>query len=233
MFFDQINGTHSTSTDFFLFTAWIPSVALSLQMMAGPVSGYLCDKLGCRLTAVAGAVLCILGLICSSIAHNIEFIIFSFGILFGMGSCFIYVTGNLVVSQYFTKWRSLVLGIVIAADGGGGFAMSPVVESFLDLYGWRVTLRILASIVTIALVFPLVYSQNVKPSDVKSDLDKPRVGVKSSFKTRVISRMPKNYCSVWRNLVFVFVTISSAVASFSQNIPVVHMVSVSKYIVER
>ena len=197
-------------------------------MLAGPVSGYLCDKVGCRVTAVTGAVLCIVGLVISSTAQSIELIIFSFGILFGVGSCFTYVSGNLVVSQYFTKWRSLVLGIVIAADGAGGFAMSPVVERLLKSFGWRITLRIMASMVTVSLLFPLVYSPNVKTSEVKCEKGMAQhstVHVKTNLESKNIARRLKDYCSVWGNLVFALVSISSAVASFSENVPVVHMVS--------
>lgn len=197
-------------------------------MMAGPVSGYLSDKLGSRITAVTGGLLCILGLIISSVAHNMETIIFSFGILFGVGSCFVYVTGNLVVSQHFAKWRSLAIGIVIAADGVGGFAISPIVEALLEIHNWRTTFQILAALTATAVVAPLVYSKKVYATDIKTDSDDPRgraASVKRRSEVRVNVKKQKDYCSVWKNAVFTIVTISSAVASFSQNIPMVHMVS--------
>ena len=49
----------------------------------GPISGGLCDRFGCRMVAVTGAVISFIGLLISSFATSVTYLYFTYGILGG------------------------------------------------------------------------------------------------------------------------------------------------------
>ena len=62
----------------------------------------------------------------------------------GLGFGLMYLPSVVIVSQHFTRRRSLATGIVLCAAGAGTFLLAPLTEQMVEYLGWRGAMRILA-----------------------------------------------------------------------------------------
>ena len=67
-----------------------------------------------------------------------------------------FITGYVVVFQYFEKRRSLAIGLAVLGSGSGGLVFNPFSKWLLDEYGWRGTLLIESGILLNAIACGLV-----------------------------------------------------------------------------
>ena len=118
-------------------TAWIGSTAMMGVGIFGPLAGKLYHRFGARIVSIIGALICVASLIATSKAPNVNIMFLTYGVLYGVGSSFVFITVYLIVPRYFRKWRSLSLGLIAMGPGGGLFIMSPIVQAFLEHLGWR------------------------------------------------------------------------------------------------
>lgn len=58
----------------------------------------------------------------------------------GIGLCMIFMPAVLTVGFYFEKWRALATGLALCGSGVGVFLMSPIMQSLVENYGWRMTI---------------------------------------------------------------------------------------------
>ena len=93
----------------------------SLGWLHRPGHGLVCQFAGwisgCRITCFMGGILCIAGLLATSFAKSPAVAHFTYGLMYGMGACFIYNSYFLVVGTYFKQ--KLSLAVVITALGSG------------------------------------------------------------------------------------------------------------------
>jgi MCP family monocarboxylic acid transporter-like MFS transporter 14 len=93
----------------------------------------------------------------SSFATDVIHLHLCYGILGGIGFCFIYMPSVIIVGYYFEKWRPLatgktiafhkrptycylqilILGIALSGSGVGTFIMAPISKMLIETYGWR------------------------------------------------------------------------------------------------
>ena len=71
-------------------TAWVGSSGLTMVWFASFLAGYLCDHFGYRITCFMGGILRIAGLLATSFAKSPAVMYFTYGLVYGMGACFIY-----------------------------------------------------------------------------------------------------------------------------------------------
>ena len=79
-------------------TAWVGSSGLTMVWFASFLAGYLCDHFGYRITCFIGGILCIAGLLATSFAKSPTVMCFTYGLVYGMGACFIYNSSWLLES---------------------------------------------------------------------------------------------------------------------------------------
>lgn len=91
---------HLIAKVYFSFSAWIGSVSYGFIMIFGPISGKLLQKYGAIKVAIFGALVVMLGVICSSYAGDIRVLFLTHGILVGVGSSFASTPGNLILFIY-------------------------------------------------------------------------------------------------------------------------------------
>lgn len=154
---------------------------MSLVSLLGPLSGPLSDRFGCRVMSISGALICSLALGLSSLVNHVELLYLTYGVLFGTGSNFVYTPGILVISEYFTKWRSLALSLVMAGLFVGVLICGPCLQLLLTAFGWRGTFRIMAGVVCVAVLLGCTYIPN-KGGEPKEETSKNNK-VKSSDNT--------------------------------------------------
>ena len=110
------------------FTAWVGSGALAISCLLSPLVSLLCNRYGYRLVTIGGGLTCALGLILTAHAPSLPVIYVTYTIVFGFGASCAYTSAFIVVTDYFSKWRSLATGVTCAGSSCGMLIMIPVIQ---------------------------------------------------------------------------------------------------------
>ena len=144
------------------FSAFVGSLALGMTWLAIPLPGYLCDRIGCRVTNFIGGTLCVTGLVLTSFSHSLNRMYFTHTLVFGFGVCFIYNCSYLVIAQNFKENLSMATGIVALGASVGVLFTGPLLQVLLDSFGWRNTYRVVAACFTLVCILSLTYNPKVQ-----------------------------------------------------------------------
>ena len=159
---------------------------------------------------ILGSVVFCSGLLLSSFVKDIPMLYLTYGVVFGTGTCLLYMTSIIVLPFCFRVHLATAIGLVIAA--GSVFTMwcGPVYEYLIRHYGWRVTLRIIAS-----LFIPLVLSCALFPSknEVPIERQGTNLNVRATFRRLV------------RNKGFLIWVLLMTLVYLGYYVPLVHLVS--------
>ncbi|KAL6739911.1 hypothetical protein Aduo_013309 [Ancylostoma duodenale] len=115
----------------------IISILTGLTLGSGPLASAVCNKFGCRVTTIVGACVAIIGCTASIFATAMWHIVFTVGVIMGIGFGLMYCPAIVVVTMYFEKRRSLATGIAVSGAGIGTLLFSPVNEFMIRHMGWR------------------------------------------------------------------------------------------------
>jgi MFS family permease len=138
------NAIPGTST---LAYSFVAGLSFSMSMFISPLATYSVGRYGTRVTLLIGVAIEFLGLITASFAKQYYQLLLSQGLSFGIGMGFLYVGTAGIVSQWFTKRRSLANGITAAGGSGfGGMVYSLSANAMIKKYGVPWTFRMLAII---------------------------------------------------------------------------------------
>ena len=196
------------------------SLAFAATGLFGPLAGRLTDRFGARTMVICGALLCTAGLIFTSFAPSLYLMFFTYGVMYGLGACLIYISLYVIVPRYFVKRRSLAIGFITASTGASLVVMGPVVQALKYTFGWRGAFRGMGCIVFIVFFIGWALDPNVAIDEDEQAVEKS----KSSPQTRKSFNRILDF-SMWRNATFVVFTISSSVTYIGQHIPTIHLVS--------
>ncbi|XP_022794339.1 monocarboxylate transporter 10-like [Stylophora pistillata] len=202
-------------------TAWVGSIGLAMVWFASLPAGYLCDHFGCRITCLLGGLLCVIGLLATSFANSLTVMYFTYGLVYGLGACFIYNSNFLVVGKYFNKKLPLAVGITALGSSVGVLYTGPLLQALLDAFGWRNSFRIM----TATFVLVCILSFNFNPNVIETTMVmKVKSGTLDMEQEVGIKGRISFYCSVWTFPVYSFVVISLMVGSFGMYIPYINLV---------
>uniref|UniRef100_A0A1Q3FJN0 Putative monocarboxylate transporter n=2 Tax=Culex tarsalis TaxID=7177 RepID=A0A1Q3FJN0_CULTA len=175
--------------------SWIPAILSALCLALAPVSSALCQRFSCRAVVITGGVFCSLGLALSYFATSLVHLLFTFGVLTGIGGGLSTTPGIVIVSQYFEKRRALANGITISGTAAGSFIFPTLIERLVHAFGFHGTLLILGGCmlhvcVSGALYRPVEDSAQKKPAQSRdSRLDfKENLGHLSSSEDQLSRR---------------------------------------------
>ncbi|HEV8539893.1 MAG TPA: OFA family MFS transporter, partial [Nitrospiraceae bacterium] len=128
-------------------TSWIFTWAVVVFAIAFIVAGRLQDKLGPFKISIVGCILLTVGMLLSARTTSLPYLIFTFGILLGIGNGFGYATPIPVMAKWFPDKRGLAVGLAVAGYGGGSAIFGPLSQLWLiPKYGWRTTFVVLGVI---------------------------------------------------------------------------------------
>ncbi|ANZ76469.1 BA75_04346T0 [Komagataella pastoris] len=106
----------------------------------------LLHHLDARVTIAIGAFIQIFGLMMMSLTNNIWQLFLTQGLLFGIGSGIVYLSGLTVVMQWFKRRRALAMGIVSSGSSLGGVYWPIAVKKLISEVDINWTNRILGFI---------------------------------------------------------------------------------------
>lgn len=116
-------------------TAWVGSLVSGVGLIASPICSACVVNFGARPVTIFSGVMVSGGLMLSAFAPNVQFLIFSYGIVVGLGCGLVYAATVTITCQYFDKRRGLALGIITTGSSIGGFLYATVQNEFIALFG--------------------------------------------------------------------------------------------------
>ncbi|KAH8280490.1 hypothetical protein KR018_008594 [Drosophila ironensis] len=123
--------------------SWIPAILSALCLVLAPLSSALCQRFSCRAVVFVGGIFCAMGMILSYFATSLLHLLFTFGILTGIGGGLSTTPGIVIVSQYFDKHRALANGICVSGTAAGSFILPVLIKHLAESCGFHGTILIL------------------------------------------------------------------------------------------
>lgn len=155
-------------------TAWVGSTLAGMHMIVGPLVSLLLTHFSHRAITICGGIIASLAFIISMMVKQIELLIFTYGILGGIGFGMTYITSHICVSLYFEKKRAIATGLATSGAGMGTFVYSYMSEYLLSTYDWQGTVFILGGcllncVVCGAVFRPLSWSSRSDLSSLRTE----------------------------------------------------------------
>lgn len=125
-------------------TAWIGSLFMAVPLLSGPIGSALVDRYGCRTMTIIGGIVSGVGFTLSAFVNTIELMYTTFGVIAGLGLGLCYVTAVVSIAYWFDKKRAFATGLGACGTGIGTFVYAPMTQFFIEKYGWRGTVLLLA-----------------------------------------------------------------------------------------
>ncbi|KAF4085287.1 hypothetical protein AMELA_G00115850 [Ameiurus melas] len=116
-------------------TAWVGSLVSGVGLIASPICSACVVNFGARPVTIFSGVMISGGLMLSAFAPNVHFLMFSYGVVVGIGCGLAYAATVTITCQYFDKKRGLALGIVTTGTSIGGFLYATAQNEFIELFG--------------------------------------------------------------------------------------------------
>jgi MFS family permease len=134
-------------------SAGVQSMALITYTILAPLVGGLIDRFGPRRVIVPGVLILSLGLgLCATIDSLTQFYIL-YGVIMGSGiSAIGIVSYSAILAHWFEKKRGLASGIAVSGMGLGTFALVPLSQGFISMWGWRLTFVVMGGLVLVVLL---------------------------------------------------------------------------------
>lgn len=195
-------------------TAWVGSLSMGMIFFCSPIVSVFTDVFGCRITAITGAAVGLIGLFASSFVKSLGAMYFTYGVVFACGCSFAYQPSLVILGHYFKKRLGLVNGVVTAGSSVFTVSLPPLLSTLLLKLGLAYTLRILCILMAILVLAGFSY--------------KPLLPQTSTSRKITLKRI----CNVqiWKSLSYRIWAFGIPAALYGYFVPYVHLM---KHVEER
>ncbi|GBM91804.1 Monocarboxylate transporter 9 [Araneus ventricosus] len=142
----------------------------SLRCLAGPIVGIVGQRYGIRAVTLVGAFGASLGAFLAFFAPNVTWLAVCWGGVHGLGEAFANTLFQVVVNQYFEKYRSTASGIALSGACMGSVIFSFLIEALRDAYGLQGTFLVLSAVILHVLPAAILLRS---PSWIRNGTPKP------------------------------------------------------------
>lgn len=132
-------------------TAGVFSLTTMALFGLGALSGPAVDRFGPRPVVLVGALAMGLGLVLTARATALWQALLGHGLGVGLGVACSYVPLVAVVGGWFTRRRTLAVGIAVSGIGLGTLVVAPLAAGLIARHGWRDAYLVLAAVGTVSL----------------------------------------------------------------------------------
>lgn len=129
-------------------------------MLIAPIATSAVRKFGTQPPMLFGIAIQTGGFIAASFASRIWHLYLSQGVLLGVGLGFIFVPCTPILSQWFSKKRSLAVGIASGGSGVGGLIFSFGIQAMIDNISVAWSFRIIAIICGVMNLLAVAFIRN-------------------------------------------------------------------------
>ncbi|XP_059144215.1 uncharacterized protein LOC131931435 isoform X2 [Physella acuta] len=130
---------------------------MGVSMMIGPAISMLLKMLSLRQVTILGSLISACGFVASAFAPNVYVLMFTFGIMGGIGIGMVFLPAIIVVGLYFNKKRAIATGIATSGSGLGTFVYAYITDMLLQHYHWRGTVLILGALLLNCMVCAMLF----------------------------------------------------------------------------
>uniref|UniRef100_A0A4W6BSX1 Solute carrier family 16 member 10 n=2 Tax=Lates calcarifer TaxID=8187 RepID=A0A4W6BSX1_LATCA len=198
---------------------WVGSLSMGMIFFCSPIVSVFTDILGCRITAVGGAAVGLVGLLASSFVTSLGPMYFTYGIVFACGCSFAYQPSLVILGHYFKRRLGLVNGIVTAGSSIFTITLPFVLSGLLEKVGLQNTMRVLCILMFVLMLAGFTY--------------KPLLPVKST-NTQTGRKFPPMSqvfnINIWKSLGYRIWAFGIPAALYGYFVPYVHLM---KHVEER
>jgi MFS family permease len=153
-------------------SAGVQSMALITYTCMAPLVGGLIDRFGPRRVITPGILILAIGLMISSRIESLPQFYIYYGVVAGAGiSCIGIVSYSAILAHWFEKKRGLASGIAVSGMGVGTFLLVPMSQSFISMWGWRMTFILTGCLTLIILIPANALFLRHKPGELGQHLD--------------------------------------------------------------
>ncbi|XP_074477200.1 monocarboxylate transporter 7-like [Sebastes fasciatus] len=144
--------------------SWIVSICVFVMTFNGPLSSVMTNRFGFQLVVMIGGFLIACGTIATSFTTSINQIYLTYGLVAGLGYCLTFLPTVTILSQYFTRRRSMVTAVASTGESLSMFALAPAFSALRDRIGWRRTMAVIGALQsTIIICGVLLRTIIIKP----------------------------------------------------------------------
>ena len=140
-------------------TVYVFGVSLIAFAVTMTQAGALAKKIGPQKVVFIGCLVIAVGVFLSAAMTTLIGLIFTYGLLFGLGIGLAYVVPIAVANNYFPDRRGLITGLAVAGFGAGSFIFNYLIKFFAPL-GIPVMFVLLGIIYIILLILGAVFMIN-------------------------------------------------------------------------
>ncbi|KAL2206114.1 MFS general substrate transporter [Sarocladium strictum] len=110
---------------------WIASTQFGLLLASGIFVGPLYDRWGARRLIIPGCIITLASLLISAFRYDFASLMFSLGILLGIGNAMIFHPAISAITGWFDRQRALALGTAVAGASVGGIYWPIITDALL------------------------------------------------------------------------------------------------------
>ncbi|KAK3529670.1 hypothetical protein QTP70_033696 [Hemibagrus guttatus] len=153
--------------------SWIISICVFVMTFTAPLSTGLSNRFGYQPVVILGGFLTCLGTICTAFTSCINQIYITIGIVSGLGYCLSFLPTVTILSQYFSRRRSLVTAVASTGESFAMFAFGPAFTALKTHIGWRYTMVVIGILQGTILVCGLLLRPMIIKPETTECLTKP------------------------------------------------------------
>ncbi|KAK6464900.1 major facilitator superfamily domain-containing protein [Scheffersomyces coipomensis] len=143
-FYKSQDGPLSHCSDFQV--AMVGTFGTALTYTCGIFNKTLLTYLKPRTLMLIGSILMSAGLILAGFCTELYQFILTQGLIYGVGSSFVYLPPVVCAPMFFNKHRAIAMGLLFSGTGFGGLAIAPLTRYLVSEIGFRWCLRTLGLI---------------------------------------------------------------------------------------
>ena len=143
--------------------SWIGSLQIFLLFFIGTFSGRATDYGLFKPTFILGCAFQLLGVFMTSISTKYWHILLAQGICSGIGNGLVFCPALALVSTYFSKNRSLAIGIGASGTATGGLVFPVIVQQLLHKIGFPWTVRIIGFVMLAVMAVTITFFKTRLP----------------------------------------------------------------------
>ncbi|XP_034018193.1 monocarboxylate transporter 10 [Thalassophryne amazonica] len=200
-------------------TAWVGSLSMGMIFFCSPIVSVFTDILGCRITAVGGATVGLIGLMASSFVTSLGPLYFTYGIVFACGCSFSYQPSLVILGHYFKKRLGLVNGIVTAGSSIFTITLPFALSFLLETVGLYHTMRILCILMFVLVLAGFTYRPLLPNNHTNSNTGSSCPPMSKIFNV-----------NIWRSIGYRIWAFGVPAALYGYFVPYVHLM---KHVEER
>ena len=159
-------------------------IGFMLGSLLSPVTGWLVDKFGPKLSILSGLILSIVALALMNFVVSGWQYYLVWGVIFGIGGFWGFtIAVDKSLSDWFVKKIGVAMGVKFAIIGLTGAVSMPIISWLISTMGWRITCLIWAGILVLGIPLILLFVKNRRPEHYGLAPDGKRTNAKIGRET--------------------------------------------------